>query len=1560
MSHKAPKSHTVSAIDMSVVEELRDIAFLGYYEDLTPVALFIKKSGLKRTLALLDQKISSNDISLFSKCAMYLSTVLEVVNFVFSDENPEPLAQQVENREMLQRERETVTEFYLEMCKNLRMVYKVYSLRKPLVVNSVTKILQALVEFKNVKVFNELVDNFDFSKQVVHKLFIPTKDDFERKIIDSKSMRAVFIDFWLCLCSAGSVTVRIDLLSNFKMMANFWKYIEKDRFEALGKIFEFLLRYVLNDPLLKRATRTRILNENFLFNVKPLFDYIKAENDRDLDNDDVDDFNRFKTAFQEFMDILVSDKERGISFPENDFGAPMVINNVTFKINNRLIYVLLTILKPWDSYLQLQFTMKILNNNSELLPPYMQWIVSNSGGYHDPSLTSYWIGHTLLYTEILKSSQLPLKTEYIALFPLSGTIQSAILKYSDVLVQQLGLQLILLQLNRLCSPGVPQAVIEAVLNSLPPHSALVPFLLHENKFLKITSTQILSTWERIAPGLSTAPIVSLIGEKLSEFDFGEKSFSGIELVLLDHYLLIQSNNDLKWWNKNGSDNSFFTSLLKLSHLSSLRLKIVRILQSLTATSLAFNKDRDIEDPLLILLDSTNIAINEESAKKLFNCIDEVVARTIKSPYKYLDQSSQKYDNLSIFVVIIFEQLKYIPDYDQETEIHTWLNNFLRGMAVIGEPLEAIENAARDYNIKVDVNLKTINSKSRIILKVDFAETVIVFNRFSDSGKDENVLFDSAKKMGLFLGSVSHEDTTLFRFVTRLSTWTCLGSLNGGEIWESHTVALCLLSDLLSQWFGRVQAMTEIGDFIYKTAQSPLASKNQTLVTRFLFLLSDSQIIELAQHYDNEILVVNIYQELIKRGLKITPDYKALMAINSKEVGSIIHSLPPKEDQLDIILANPQFSNLFEDASKETVDYLLSKQDLHDLVLYYVLSSLRNLALKYQSRTVSLALSFDKWKQSLNIIASNPDFFDWKVVMDSVEAHIKKNPKDAMTSDFTNFVSVALDKSKEEVFVLFLTWINRAMLYVTKKFAESAELSGSFDNFVSSLGDLIAKHRSAVENLLEDIVIAQLEVLLSHAVWIYNEVYLCYANKVLLAVNFKNFDSNKLLHLYVANKKMALHFFPSQETSQIRFQSALLVHTLHHKNVAASSTLLLLENILMLYLGSSRAEDLLLKSVLISMEKRLSKSWVSLVTGWTYVNDMTREECELVGSERLFIKDRSSFIVALQKNFVNNTINSISEVPELPATFSYEGFESFAFKCKSPAYFDTVYDPEFLLLVIASNDDWISFNDGLSTVDVSQLVDSDLLRFVVTALGNSKCKPICKVILHGALKFLQAQEAKFKDKNIFTVHIASILHTLREADHLVAIVWYMIGCFSSILGNPGHHLYNLVCKFVLTNPIIRLYNLPLFKDISSGAIEEDESEDDLYYKQVHWMVDLLRNGVSTPEDVKLFGQKGVLEWAFNLCNSKYVSGSLRNKVLRLIYTMQTVKADGLGLLTTKNACLATLAALKSSISTDKLVDTQLKLNIDQIALRYAIAGSQKRLNEWTLGDFTQAAKRIHLA
>lgn len=75
------------------------------------------------------------------------------------------------------------------------------------------------------------------------------------------------------------------------------------------------------------------------------------------------------------------------------------------------------------------------------------------------------------------------------------------------------------------------------------------------------------------------------------------------------------------------------------------------------------------------------------------------------------------------------------------------------------------------------------------------------------------------------------------------------------------------------------------------------------------------------------------------------------------------------------------------------------------------------------------------------------------------------------------------------------------------------------------------------------------------------------------------------------------------------------------NPGKNSTSLLLEKLVLLYLGSIRLEDLILKSILVKIEANLVKSWVSLILNWELSEEFSSNDLELIGEERLILKDK---------------------------------------------------------------------------------------------------------------------------------------------------------------------------------------------------------------------------------------------------------------------------------------------------------------------------------------------------
>lgn len=1516
-----------AAIDTAAIAALLEVVHLGFLEDLTPVVGFIKQNGLERVFKNVASFSATNEMGQLNKATLGLARILEIVNFVLFDKNIDGPADQA-LQEAFADAKPVVDEFYTMLCGNLKTIYKIFSLRKPTIVASACKVLLNLVAYRNGPLFSQLVDNFEWAHQAVQRILVPSRDDFAKKIADHKSMRAAFLEFLLATCTKANATMRKALLTNTSITTNWWKHVEMDSYESLNTLFAFLETSVLNERAYKRATKCKILNSHFFHSMAPLFAFVKAENPRAVDNDDINDFKAFKTNFIQLLNTLVSDRSRGVSFPPNDLGLDLDVNGVHFTINNKLLYSVLTMLKPWDQYAQLQFVMTILNHNQELVPPYMQWIVSSSGGYHEPALSSYWIGHTLLYTEILRSQHLPKKAAYVALAPLSKTALANCLIHPSTLINQLGLQLCLLQVQRL--KNAPQAEVEPVLEQLPPHAALIPFLTHKEKLLRLTATSIMAQIELVAPGTSSQATVAVLLNQLADLNERVDKCTTFELLLLEKYLSIQLNNDLKWWNKPKAGNSFFVSLLKLGGISGLADNITQILHKLVGHSLLFNELRLVASPLPGLIESCR-TLKQDSP--VWNCLDETIARAVKSPYKYLDQSHLHYSDLSVFVVALFEQSKFIPDYNTNKEVGDWILVLCTRLVVIGEPRQAIEKLASDSKVLLNIDMSAITVKDKIMSRVQFAEAVYLLNKAVEKS-DNSRIFEIFEKLGAYLSST--ELDKLHGFLLDPENWVFFRKITSEGFTDSDMLAASLWKELIIQ-LDILLTGSKMQLYIADATLVLLPKKNQALVARFLEFLTEEQLTK-ASETAFEVIFTSSYRELIKRGSEV--DFEFLKLAKIKDLESLLENVVPSPNQVPLIYEYLRFHFMFEKPLPEFQAFLELK-DLSDDLLYRVAGVYPSLFTKHQPRAVALALLMKDWTKSLRMFAAYPEAFDSAQVQQLVFSESSASLKDTMTLTFVDFLQTVSGSEVD-------TWFQKAVLYVTRKLAESPTLSPAFIAFLQALRRLIADKPNHMKNTQMNVVDAQLEVVLSHKLWVQNPEVLAYANAVVLS---RKLSFAKLLLMFITNEKNVLHQLP-RDNGDVRFQLALMIYLLY-KSAPNQTSPELIKLVLAMYMGSTRAEDLLLKQVLVGLESKHLQSWVDFVTGWDITEEINQDEVDLVGEEKFIIVDKSSLIVALNKKFIYNTINNVMEVPAVPESKAFGDYMKFYKQFTPQSHQDTVYDPELLMLIIISNEELFKELETGGVFDVAKLVNSNFLQFVVAALANTQVRDVAKVVLARLLKSLN-ENTSYKERNVMRIYVSSVLHTTRVADHTTPVAWYLFGALSPILGNPGHFLYEHASRYVLATPTLKPGELPLFSSLTLGA--DREVGDDNYYREVTWVITQMANGVKTYADLRLLRHRDVFETVLNLCNSPYKPDVLHMRVLQLLHAVDAI-ANGPHMLVTNHGAFAGLETLKRTISGD--FAEQQRLNVDQVALRLGMA-SLKRVREWMDSDVKAAVKRIHAA
>lgn len=298
---------------------------------------------------------------------------------------------------------------------NMKVFYRCFNNEHPSITIPAVNLLTAIVSFDGGNFVEQFLENFDLSLKSLADLLYPTKLSV-RLSSHGKShttVRHYMSLFWIALCTNASPLTRNELLSNNKKINFNWiKFItEFDNPELIRKVLNFIDEKILNEPAFRKMTKCKLLGDFTLSKLVELYknEDVKADVHKLLTKVTTDEtkgllFHDYRSWFKSVpLDCLPS----GSNF--NNAGVSISIGEASFKINNKIIYNVLTTLHPWSDSMQLKLAIQILSRVPELVAPYTSHLFHTNGA-HDPKLTSFYIGQTLLLTKII---QLPIPEEFI-------------------------------------------------------------------------------------------------------------------------------------------------------------------------------------------------------------------------------------------------------------------------------------------------------------------------------------------------------------------------------------------------------------------------------------------------------------------------------------------------------------------------------------------------------------------------------------------------------------------------------------------------------------------------------------------------------------------------------------------------------------------------------------------------------------------------------------------------------------------------------------------------------------------------------------------------------------------------------------------------------------------------------------------------------------------------------------------------------------------------------------------------------------------------------------------
>lgn len=633
-------------------------------------------------------------------------------------------------------------EYSIQLIKDIltnyiKTIYRGLNSLRASLTNPILRLINEIVLFRNGALIDDFVALFDFTLPVLPKLLAPSKTELadiegtrEKEFL---SIRYCFIRFLLNLLKYSAPLLRKDLLvNNSKIMINWFKYIcVIDSNNLINLTLTAWDEKIIKEQSFKKATKIKVFNEWNISKILPIY-YSK---DKEL-----------RTTFDNFILSLATDSKYGLRFSSDETwflpstgSGTISVNGKSFKTHNKLLYSLVTNLKPWDDDLQLHATIQILKSVPELIPPFVNYLASR--GLHDPKLSSYWLGQTLLLSKVI-SLEIPddilshdaliapatnIIVELIVPSVLNRSVLARCVLSESFLIRQLSSQLIInsiqkleklldlytkkdwneqkIQLINKVRLSLPE--LSTVLNSLTDSYAKKP----ENKILLLSLLTTVNGYMRLFSESLT--FSQHLAKPYSDI-INEKEFKSIDFVLLDNFFQLQEgdSSNIKWWNKSDKSTSLFISLLKLACSKSsvsdaVTGKITKLLSNLVRQTVVFNSDNAKADHVELLTRSLQKIMspdetNEEQIEKIWKLLDESVSRCVRSPFKYLD-SSNELQRVSPLIITIFEQWKFVDKktpYDLTTK---WFAIFLRYLIIAGEPLTSVLELLKTVELSFDIS-----------------------------------------------------------------------------------------------------------------------------------------------------------------------------------------------------------------------------------------------------------------------------------------------------------------------------------------------------------------------------------------------------------------------------------------------------------------------------------------------------------------------------------------------------------------------------------------------------------------------------------------------------------------------------------------------------------------------------------------------------------------------------------------------------------------------------------------------------------------------------------------
>ncbi|KAL6934773.1 hypothetical protein ACO0OL_003318 [Hanseniaspora opuntiae] len=1498
----------------------------------------------------------------------------------------------------------------------------------------------------------------------------------QESIMDEKqyqnSLRFNFIKFLTSLLSYSPSILRKDLLlENNKIMVTLSKYISKvDSDECVILLLNTFIEKVINEASFKKATKCKIFHEFLLTNI--LKKYQKKETDIECKKKIMEFFNILFTDSN--VGMVFENPKPWNSINVNDNKNLIVVNDKKYKLNNKYIFNTIAKFKPWEDEMQMNLLIKILYNAPELVAPYLNQLYHLNGN-NEAKMTSFWVGQTLTLNRIINlpipdiiseqgseshgsieeeeqdegvyGEEINYSIQTLIDIVVPPSLTSANLKQyinNDLdFVKHIGCQMIASILNKLKSVAnfLNEQNSKAIVfsNDLINQVQIKLPELHEylksadivykkntespNLLLISELTNIMSLYNQVFTKVNNQFKLNndnifnkLIVKGSSVKDNNQEgTLNGLELNIIDKYMELQESNDAyKWWNKNNSDFSLFTALLKMGYReqSGLQKKITKILQNLTEKQKLFNKDILIACPITALMESLTLVFSEGDMVNVWNLIDQSVQRTVTAPYKYIDMGVD-FKYCSPLMCCLSEQISFF--LGEGDLVKKWLSIFAYKMALIGDH-GCVDYIKSKHDLSYDIkkHSKNIDLEKTEISTNQFCEMVSLLPIEEFKSEQETIL----EKLNMFLSSNDVGlnskliNSSLFDPVFCGSDKNLIS--NVVRIFKKNEITLNIASkenvydnlvNIMKQGDHGV-TLTILNSFDKSTTIKFInENKDVEVDTKVNVLLLFKMIhYDLISHAEYEDYLFNL---LVDCGEYISKKvWESLF--ESKDFGAMVVNksiLISSKDFLNALTkkfysqAVQYFKNIYSKNQGNTTPELIYYGSLLKLETEEIINGLKADAMNLVK---NVAENEKYLPDILGFIAtfSNCNEDQERSVLKNVVDYLINSSKQKFSSFAIKFITQLLSSNKIDVDSVKI-WCYKCFLYINKKSAiiEASEYSSDeFMNIFSELGKLI-KVFNPWQYIPKIILNTGVEIILSQK-WCFRKEVIEYIINLCNQSYDEMFETKKYIQL--AFNSESSPFKDSKSSLEDVNLVAILINTLFYKNVKVNSdiniSLLLAEN----YDGTTSLKDRIFYNIMQTIESNTSVSWTQRIGSWDFIESSNGQDAvaiddyeDLVSNdkEKLIMKEKELLSISINKSMVLKTINNYRFVDssEIITKSCYlNEWDDLLRKevILSANENNLIYDTRFIMLLILQN------NELVNTVEIDEneqteitrfnfksLIRSGLFSLIIVSLSfkNDENSLIAFEIIKHMVNTLpknDEENQKVKVDLMVSIFLKKILFSFNENKKMTPgefappIFWFILSQISFIILDPKHFLYEQIYKWVLSKPKLVKYEIPIMNIFVNFQVKNQDFEN--LTKCLNWLLKNVVNGIKSVDDINYLRLVKMFEFILNFDNNCYANRLTKVYLSRFVERVQRVVIDYS--IITRYGVLSSLESkkyandmkmamkknLKNNVDEYKqfLMLLQENLNIQEIVSRFNVTLiSNKRLIDWTENDGLNISKRV---